>query len=342
MEGARTEEDPMSDSPQIMIPALPPAPEPSAPAPSKRKALIAGAIVGTLILITGITVYAFVQGGSAEAQPLALSFTQGQSQTYEIHQTMDADIASDVLGSQPISMDITQVVGWEVVSVADDGTATIEVTVSEMSGTVNGTELPDTPVPPIEIVIAPDGRIVSAGGLALGGAGQTQGFGFPGMGQLTPLLPDEGETVAVGDSWDKSYSQEFPFGEGTIEFTATSTYERDETVNGREAAVIVTEMTVPMEFTLSFADLLEALGPEVTGATGADLSLFEDAQIAYAGEGIIAQTSFVDLEAKELLQTESSGTFEIVMSFTGIPGLEVAGPAEVAFDGTFTQEMALR
>ena len=334
----------MSDSPQSTIPAPPPATEPPAPAPtpapSKRKALIAGAIVGVLILITGITVYAFLQGDSAEAQPLALSFTQGESQTYEIHQTMDADIASDVLGNQPISMDITQIVGWEVVSVAEDGTATIEVTVSEMSGTVNGIELPDTPVPPIEMVIAPDGRIVSAGGLALGGAGQTQGFGFPGMGQLTPLLPDEGETVAVGDTWDTDFSQEFPFGHGTISFTSTSTYERDETVDGREAAVIVSEMTVPMDFTMNFADLLESLGPEAAGLTGADL--LGQAQIAYVGEGTITQTSFVDLEAQQLLETQSSGSFDIVMSFTGIPGLEVAGPAEVAFDGTFTQEMTLR
>jgi hypothetical protein len=253
---------------------------------------------------------------------------------------MDAEIASDVLGNQPMSMDITQVVGWEVVSVADDGTATIEVTVSEMSGTVNGIELPETPVSPIEMVIAPDGRIVSAGGLALGGAGQTQGFGFPGMGQLTPLLPDEGEIVAVGDTWEKEFSQDFPFGEGTIAFTATSTYERDETVDGREAAVIVTEMTVPMDFTMDFADLLESLGPEAPGLTGADL--LDDAQISYSGEGAIKQTSFVDLEAQELLKTQSSGSFDIVMSFSGIPGLEVAGPAEVAFDGTFTQEMTLR
>jgi len=50
----------------------------------------------------------------------------------------------------------------------------------------------------------------------------------------------------------------------------------------------------------------------------------------------------VDLEAQQLLETQSSGSFDIVMSFTGIPGLEVAGPAEVAFDGTFTQEMTLR
>jgi hypothetical protein len=99
-------------------------------------------------------------------------------------------------------------------------------------------------------------------------------------------------------------------------------------------------MTVPMEFTLSFADLLESFVPEAAGLTGADL--LGEAQISYVGEGTITQTSFVDMAAQELLKTESSGTFEIAMSFTGIPGLEVAGPAEVAFDGTFTQEMTLR
>lgn len=331
----------MSDAPQSTIPAPPPPPaEPEATTPGKRRALIAGAIVGALILITGVAVFALTQGDSAEAQPLALSFTQGQSQTYEIHQTMDAEIGSEVLGSQSLTMDMTQVVGWEVVSVADDGTATVSVTVSEMSGTVNGAEIPETPVPPVEIVIAPDGRIVSAGGLALGGAGQTQGFGFPGMGQLTPLLPDAGETVSVGDTWDKEFSQPFPFGEGTIEFTATSTYDRDEEVDGRTAAVIVTEMTVPLDFTMNFADLLESLGPQAAGLTGADL--LGDAEIAYAGQGTITQTSYVDLEAKELLQTDSTGEFDIAMTFTGIPGLDAVGPAEVAFDGTFTQEMTLR
>jgi hypothetical protein len=328
----------MSDVPQT-VPAPPPTPEAPTP-PKRRTGLVVGAIVAAIVLIAGVAVFALTQGDSAEAQPLALAFEQGQSQTYEIHQTMDAAISSAVLGSQDLSMDVTQVVGWEVVSVAEDGTATISVTVSDMSGSVNGIEVPDTPVPPVEIVIAPDGRIVSAGGLALGGAGQTQGFGFPGMGQLTPLLPDEGETVAVGDTWEKEFSQEFPFGEGTIAFTATSTYERDETVDGREAAVIVTEMTVPMDFTMSFADLLASLGPEVSGASGVDL--LGEAEIANTGEGTIAQTSYVDLEAKELLRTESAGAFDIAMTFTGILGLEASGPVEVAFDGTFTQEMDLR
>ena len=333
----------MSDHPYTPMPAPPPEPaRAESPAPRKRTGPLIGGIVAAIALVVGIAVVALTQGDSAEAQPLTLSFTQGQTQTYQIHQTMEADISSDVLGDQPMTMDITQVVGWEVVSVADDGTATIEVTVSEMSGTVNGTELPTTPVPPIEMVIAADGRIVSAGGLALGGAGQTQGFGFPGMGQLTPLLPDRGETVEVGDTWTKEFSQEFPFGEGTIGFSATSTYERDETVDGHEAAVIVTEMTVPMDFTLSFAALLEALGPTATGASGTDPSLFQEARITYRGEGTVAQTSFVDLQAQELLRTEGSGAFDLEMSFTGIPGLEAAGAAEVAFVGTFTQEMTLR
>jgi hypothetical protein len=322
-----------------------PPPEAAAPEPTarrRRSGPVIVAIVAVVALIAVAAAFTLTRGGDAQAQPLALSFTQGQSQTYEIHQTLEADIDSDALGDRPFAMDVTQVVGWEVVSVAEDGTATIEVTVSEMSGTVAGTPIPDTPVPPIEIVIASDGRVVSAGGLALGGAGQAQGLGFPGMGQLTPLLPDEGQAVEVGDSWTKEFSQEFPFGEGTIEFSATSTYERNETVDGREAAVIVTEMTVPLDLTLRFADLLEQLGPEASGASDLDPALFEDAEITYGGEGTVVQTSYVDLQAQELLRTEGSGTFDLVMGFSGIPGLEAAGATEVGFVGTFEQEVTLR
>ena len=325
------------------IPPPPPAQEPAEP-PRRRGALAAVAIGVVVALLAGVAVFALTRSDSAEARPLALAFEQGQSQTYEIAQSMDAEVSSDVFGSESVSMDLTQVVGWEVTSVDDQGVATIEVTVSEISGSVNGQPIPETQVgsvPPVEIEIAPDGRVISAGGLALGGAGQTQGFGFPGMGQLTPILPDEGEEVSVGDTWEKEFSQEFPFGEGTIEFSATSTYERDEEVNGRTAAVIVSELTVPLDFTLSFADLLETLGPELTGATGAgELDALADASIDYGGEGAFTQTSFVDLEAEELLRMQSDGTFDIAMEFSGIPGVESSGTLD--FSGSFTQELELR
>jgi hypothetical protein len=297
-----------------------------------------------VVVLAGVAVFALTRSGTAEAQPLALAFEQGQNQTYEIDQMIDAEVASDVFGSESVSMDMSQVVSWEVTSVDQEGNATIEVTVSETSGTVNGEEIPQAElgtVPPVEIEIAPDGRVISAGGLALGGAGQTQGFGFPGMGQLTPILPDAGEEVSVGDTWEKEFSQDFPFGEGTIDFSATSTYERDEEVNGKTAAVIVTDLTVPLDFTLSFADLLETLGPELAGATGSEqLDALGDASIAYGGQGAFTQTSFVDLEAKELLRTQSEGTFDIQMEFSGIPGVESAGTVD--FTGTFSQDLELR
>jgi hypothetical protein len=326
-------------TPQVPLPAPPPAPEPETP--TRRRGMIALAVAVVLVVAAGVVAFAITRSDTAEAQPLALSFTQGQERTYDVHQTMDANISSPLFGDQPLSMDVSQVVGWKVVSVDDAGTATIEVTVSDMSGTLNGTEAPSAPALPIEIRIAADGRVLSAGGLALGAA-ETQGFGFPGMGQLTPILPDDGDAVSVGDTWDKEFSQDFPFGDGTIDFSATSTYVRNETVNGREAAVIETQMTVPIDATLNLAELLDALGPEVTGATGAaGLAQLGDGSIAYLGRGTFTQTSFVDLDARELLKTQSHGRFDISMTFEGIPGV-AEGSAEMNFAGSFTQGLELR
>jgi hypothetical protein len=327
-------------TPQVPMPAPPPAPEPEAP--KRRRGMIAVSVALVLVVVAGLVAFAITRSDTAEAQPLALSFTQGQERTYDVHQTMDANISSPLFGDEPLSMDVSQVIGWKVISVDEAGTATIEVTVSEMSGTVNGTEVPSTPAPPIEIQIAADGRVLSAGGLSLGGAGQTQGFGFPGMGQLTPILPDEGDAVSVGDTWVKEFSQDFPFGDGTIDFSATSTYVRNETANGREAAVIQTQMTVPIDVTLDMAELLDALGPEITGATGAaGLEQLGDGSIAYAGRGTFTQTSFVDLDVQELLKTQSHGRFDISMILEGIPGL-AEGSVEMDFAGSFTQGLELR
>jgi hypothetical protein len=313
------------------------AAEPAAAPPRRRTGAVVGALAVALALVAGTLAFLGTRGGdSAQARPLALSFEAGQSETYAIAMTMDGDIESDLFGSMPMQMELSEVMTWRVASVDDDGTATIEIEVSEVSGSVNGAEVPTaaTSMPPIEIVVAPDGRILSAGGMALGGAAQTQGFGFPGMGQLTPILPDG--PVEVGDTWTKHFSQDFPFGEGTIEYSATSTYERDETVDGHEAAVIVTSMSVPMDFSFSFAEMIDALGEQAAGATGVDA--LRDATVEYAGRGDVEQTSFVDLRAQELLRMNSAGDFDIRVAYAGIPGFE----GDMRFSGTFTQDLERR
>ena len=324
-------------------PALPPPPEapPASREPRRRRWIVPVAIAVAVLLVAGVAWVALSRGDTAEAQPLALSFTQGQEQTYDIDQTMDAHMSSDAFGDQPLKMDLSESVTWRVKSVDRDGTATIEVTVSDLSGSLNGEPVPSNDIPPLEMVVASDGRVLSAGGIAFGGSADSQGFGFPGMEQLTPILPDTGAKVSVGDTWEKSFSQEFPYGNGTIEFSASSTYARNETVDGREAAVIETHMTVPVNLTINLSEPLDALGPELAGTTGADLGSLKDASIAYDGHGSVSQTSFVDLEAKELLRTRSNGDFDISLGLRGIPGIGDA-PVDIAFTGTFTQSLDVR
>ena len=318
-----------------------PAPPPGsvvteAPASKRRIGLLAGAIAVAVALIGGLVLLT-TRGDDAQAQPLSLRFEQGQSEAYTIHQTLDAQISAGALGDQALALDMTQTVGWEVTAVDADGVATIEVSVTDASGTINGTPLPETPdFPAIEIKIAADGAVVSAGGFALGGTGQTPGFGFPGISQLTPILPDGDQAVAPGDSWDKRFSQDLPVGEGTIELTAHGEYLRDETIDGVQAAVIQTDLTVPVDFTLDVADALSALGDDAAAGIGAGIDQLVDASIDYGGQGQLTSTSWVDLEAGELVQMNSSGDFDLSMGISGIPGLSDA----IAFTGTFTQDLA--
>ena len=72
----------------------------------RRRWLVPVAIVAALVLIAGVAWSAIYGGDRAEAQPLALSFSRGQEQTYVIHQTMDAHMSSDVFGDQPLTMDL--------------------------------------------------------------------------------------------------------------------------------------------------------------------------------------------------------------------------------------------
>lgn len=324
-------------------PTLPPPPEAlrATPEPRHRRWVVPVAIGVAVLLVAGVAWVVMSRGDTAQARPLALSFTQGQERTYAIHQTLDAHMSSDVLGDQPLKMDMSETVTWRVKSVDENGSATIEVTVSDLSGSLNGEPVPSTDIPPLEMVIASDGRVLSAGGIAFGGSPGAQGFAFPGMEQLTPILPDSGEKVSVGDTWEKTFSQDFPYGDGTVEFTATSTYARNETVEGRQAAVIETHMTVPLDLTINLSELLKALGPELAGTTGADLGSLADASIAYEGRGSLSKTSFVDLEARELLKCRSNGDFDISLGFRGVPGID-SGPVDISFTGTFTQSLDVR
>jgi hypothetical protein len=183
--------------------------------------------------------------------------------------------------------------------------------------------------------VTPDGQIVDGNGLAFGATGSSGFGGFPGMDQVTPILPDH--EVAPGDEWDKHFSQTFPFGGGTIEYTAHSRFERYERVGNVRAAVVATSYTVPLDFSIDLADLAKAMGGNAGGLSGMG---GKDLTMTYGGSGTFNQTSWLDLEGRQLLKSASDGDFDMTISFPGLQ--EQLGTDEFHMQAAFSMAMTRR
>jgi hypothetical protein len=324
----------------VMLPAPPPVLEP--PPRRRRRGLVAAAIVVALLVLGG-TALVLVDGEQANAGPLALTFTPGETQRYRIDQTLDLTLDGDLaVGvSGPLTIETSQVVSWEVRDVDHEGVATIRVTTQAPSGTVNGLPIPSVgSTPAIDIRISPSGRVVSVGGPALGGSSLDLAGPFgkllemPGTDRFTPLLPPDGN-AQPGDSWDTSYSEDVPFGHGSVGIDATSRYDRDESVDGTDTAVIVTDSTLSMDVKLDVSEILGALGAAglPSGPTGLpDLS---GAALSYTGGGTFDQTSWLDLANQDLVKMQTTGNLDLTMSFDGFPGY--AGTLKMT--GTLEQQL---
>jgi hypothetical protein len=339
----------MSDQSTI---ALPPPPAPAAP-PGRRSPLvvvIAGALAVVLV-VTGLVL--FRGGGRAEAVPLALDFTAGESETYMTSQTIEGDLVMSGFGGEipeglsgmHLVLEMSQTVTWEVLSVNEDGVATISVTTSDATASFNGIEAPSSELagPPVEMRVAPDGRILSIDDVSFAGVegGGLPGQGsLPGMSQVTPLLPEDGSPVAPGDTWDASYSQDFPLAEGSIDYDVHSTYLRNEEIDGIDAAVIRSMMTVPLDLTFRMKDIAAFIAEQdgvSEGPSEKELSELRHATLAFEGNLELDMTSFVDFAGQKLLRSESAGAFDFAIEFAGFPDFD----GTMSFGGDFTQEMAI-
>lgn len=304
----------------------------------RRTGWIVGSIAVVMALIVGVLAFSLLGSRDEAGAALALRFVEGETTSYAMHMTMKGSVSSPSLpaASQPLDMNMKQDVSWTVRSVDEDGVATVEFAVTDMSGSLNGMEVPASQLqmPPVTLEIAPDGRILTAGGLSFESLGQNVGTGFPGMGQYTPVLPDG--KVEPGDTWKKDFSQDLPFGEGKIEYTTMNTFQGYEQVGGRRVAVVTTSVDMPLDFSVDLGDLLEGLG-DLGGAQGSGGIDLSGASISYGGNGSFFMTSYLDVEDQTMVKSASRGDFDMTMEFKGIPA--IAG--EMSFQGAFTQTLRL-
>ena len=183
------------------------------------------------------------------AQTISLAFKQGEQFKYALHftGTFSAQIGSV---TQDVKLDARATETVTISAVESDGTADMTLTLSDLTITTTGkasdgstttsTTTQTNAIPPQQLKVAPDGRILSINGQSISSESP---FGvLAGTYLVYAVLPDS--AVKPGDTWSKSYDQAQPGGSSSVHVTSNSTYLRDESFHGVNAAVIETEERV--------------------------------------------------------------------------------------------------
>jgi hypothetical protein len=260
-----------------------------------------------------------------QAHAITLAYKAGDSYKYKLHATVDYTVAMQGV-SVPLKLDVTGDETATVKSVDSSGTADVNLAIANVSArtTIGGTTNTTTAGKTIsvELQVASDGRILSVNGNAL------DSDSLPGLtpgGLISAILPDN--TVKPGDTWTKDYDQANPKGTGSVHVTTKNKYARDETVNGVSTAVVQSNITSAINLTFDTSTLAGAGGTiTLPGASSAITRAF--AGITVKGTTTFDVTSWIDVSARRLVKTHSTGTLD--GTITLMPGPAQASPTPTA------------
>ena len=269
----------------------------------------------------------------AQAHTVSLAYKAGDTYKYGLHIVMKYTIAASGF-SIPFNLDMSAKESIAVKSVDPSGTADLGITVTNMSlktainGTTNTTTT--TTAQSLDMKVAKDGRIVSINGTAFdntsfGGVSGVQG------GLISAILPDN--SVKPGDTWSKTFDQPNPFGVGSSHVTSKNTYLRDE----NNAAVIESKINGSLDMSIDPSALAGQSGTPVVPSTGPAGGV---QSISIAGTSTSDVTSWIDLSAKRLVKTHSTGNVNATLTVNMAAGSTTPGlTGPVTFKGTQTLDL---
>ncbi|MEX2554260.1 MAG: hypothetical protein WEB06_01360 [Actinomycetota bacterium] len=218
---------------------------------------------GSLLVVVGVLAF-LAFGPSAGAANLKYAFQNGETHRYGLAMTFDISAGSLAFGGEALKGSMEMVLSQKTTAVDKGGVATIQYAVEKIR-VVEGKRTINVPAPPtpLNVRMAPDGRVLEAKGtglLELGEADPVSDLaGMFGPEAFGPILPHH--KVDPGESWDIDLDMANPFGE-TIRYRGDATLVRREVIDGREAAVIRSATNTPFNFRISFADLADLVGTD--------------------------------------------------------------------------------
>jgi hypothetical protein len=275
----------------------------------------------------------------AHAQTLALLFAKGDVFKYSLHLTGDYTIKAGNVVSETFKIDMTAHETASVQSVAADGTADVSLALTEVNlktiisfGQTTSTTTTTTSIPPEELKVSPDGRIVIVNGMVVSSMSPFDAAFGTRLGYA--VLPDG--AVKPGDTWTKTYDQAGPAGTAVAHMTSKGTYLRNETFHGVDAAVVETKSTG--DFSIDFSKMTGMpTGGSATNPTGMGGS------VSMTGTITSDVTSWIDPGAHRVLKSIMKGgvtsTFTIGSAAGGVSP-QVMGPVTVKGSQTMDLEPA--
>ena len=272
----------------------------------KRLALLAVSV----LLLAGC-------GAAASAHTLSLAYKAGDTYKYKLHASSKQTVTTSEI-SFPLNFDISADESIKVKSVDSSGTADLAITLSNltMKSTMAGVSNTTTGVPAqtINVQVGADGRLVSVEGNQLPGGTPMQAFsGLGGGFFITAVLP--AKPVKPGDTWTKDYDQANPNGTGGTHVTSKSTYLRDESLNGVNAAVVETRSTMTIDMTI------------VDSSPSSDIGM---SGLTMKGTVTTDVTTWIDPDGHRVMKTHSTAaddaTIDLKLPPTRLSPPATAGP----------------
>jgi hypothetical protein len=240
---------------------------------------------------------------AAPGQLLSLAFHKGDVYSYSFSLT-----AQEMLDGFPVTLNETAHLTYTVTLVDAAGKA--DITVEPSSVVVTKTEdhvtspISTSPNSTIDLQVASDGRVLSEN-VNLG----------PAVGPINwGVLP--GGAVKPGDTWAKNYEMTLVGSVGTNRFTTTSKYLRDESLQGSNAAVVETTITLTSDL---------SSGPSTTS----------DTRVTSKGTTTAIVTTWIDRDAHRILKSHVTATFDQSGTYDSPP----LAPTVVSLSGDETADL---
>ena len=252
--------------------------------------------------------------GTASAHTLSLAYKAGDTYKYKLHASSKQTVTTSEI-SFPLNFDISADESIKVKSVDSSGTADLAITLSNltMKSAMGGVSNTTTGVPAqtINVQVGADGRLVSVEGNQLPGGTPMQAFsGLGGGFFITAVLP--AKPVKPGDTWTKDYDQANPNGTGGTHVTSKSTYLRDESLNGVNAAVVETKSTMTIDMTIDESSPSSEMG--MSGLT-------------MKGTVTTDVTTWVDPDGHRVMKTHSTAADDATIDLKLPPPTRLSPPA---------------